>query len=43
MHAAISIEIPPTLTDAVTANLGETDLARRGLGGVPKHSLSGGL
>jgi len=30
MHATISIEIPLTLTDAVTDNLGERDLARWG-------------
>ena len=43
MHAAISIEIPPTLTDAVTENLGETDLARWGLEALVTTAVSEGL
>ena len=43
MHAAISIEIPPTLTDAVTENLGETDLARWVLEALVTTAVGEGL
>lgn len=43
MHAAISIEIPSTLTEAVTDNLGETDLARWGLEALVTSAVGEGL
>ena len=43
MHTAISIEIPPTLTDAVTENLGDTDLARWGLEALVTTAVGEGL
>jgi len=43
MHAAISIEIPPTLSDAVTENFGETDLARWGLEALVTTAVGEGL
>ena len=43
MHTVISIEIPPSLTAAVTENFGETDLARWGLEALVTTAVGEGL